>query len=356
MKKKVLLKGLNSALLAAAALYLIFESKAAVSAARQGILLCVWTVIPSLFPFFVLSRMAVPSPLCRGLSRVMAPVMKHLFHLPPDASLAVVLGAAGGYPTGAQTAAELYRQGLLSRDEAERLLSFCSNAGPGFIFGMLGSFFGIPAAWMLFAVHLVSAVLTGILFRAGKKPLGKRTGAAIPSVNLPSAMKASVSAMGSICGYVVLFRIICAGMEAGGLSLLPGSLSALIQGVLELTTGCLALKEGLTGPFILPLAAFFLSFGGVCVWLQTKSVLFESELTGRYYLPGKLIQGLISFLLSCVLFRLFPPVHTSAPAMPGNHHGLLSATGYIACGFLLIFLGIVLYSRKKAGKRNAGLV
>ena len=47
----------------------------------------------------------------------------------------------------------------------------------------------------------------------------------------------------------------------------------------------------------LALAAFLLSFGGLAVWGQTLGVISESDLTGRYYLPGKLLQGVIAALL-----------------------------------------------------------
>lgn len=55
------------------------------------------------------------------------------------ASSALLLGLVGGYPIGAQTAAGLYRDRLLTREEAQRLLTFCNNANPVFLISVLGA-------------------------------------------------------------------------------------------------------------------------------------------------------------------------------------------------------------------------
>ena len=67
--------------------------------------------------------------------------MEPIFGLPPQGASALVLGMLSGYPVGAQTAASLYASGQLTKEETERLLGFCSNAGPAFIFGMVGGLF-----------------------------------------------------------------------------------------------------------------------------------------------------------------------------------------------------------------------
>ena len=72
------------------------------------------------------------SPCLRGL-------MGPLFRLPGQAAGALVLGLVGGYPIGARTAAELYRQGELTRSEALRLLAFCNNSNPVFLVSVLGA-------------------------------------------------------------------------------------------------------------------------------------------------------------------------------------------------------------------------
>ena len=71
--------GLLALLLAAFAAALLAAPAEASDAARQGLSLCLQTVLPSLFPFFVLSSLVVASGAADGSGRVLAPLMRPLF-------------------------------------------------------------------------------------------------------------------------------------------------------------------------------------------------------------------------------------------------------------------------------------
>ena len=108
-------------------------------AARDGLRLCAAVMIPSLFPFFVISNLFVRRGYHQYVTACLRPVMEPVFGLAPEGASALALGAVGGYPIGAATAFQLYDEGILSEKEAARLLAFCNNAGPGFIFGVVGN-------------------------------------------------------------------------------------------------------------------------------------------------------------------------------------------------------------------------
>lgn len=148
-----------------AALLLFPDVSAA--AAREGVALCLQTVLPSLFPFFVLSSLLVQSDVPRLLSRAMAGVMYPLFGVSGAGASALILGLLGGYPVGARTVAELYGRGEIAREEAEQLLAFCNNSGPGFFLGVCGTaVFGSARAGMyLYLIHVGAALVTGVLLR-----------------------------------------------------------------------------------------------------------------------------------------------------------------------------------------------
>ena len=136
-------------------------------AAHDALVLCAQTVIPSLFPFFVLSSLLVQSDVPRLLSRAMAGVMYPLFGVSGAGASALILGLLGGYPVGARTVAELYGRGEIAREEAEQLLAFCNNSGPGFFLGVCGTaVFGSARAGMyLYLIHVGAALVTGVLLR-----------------------------------------------------------------------------------------------------------------------------------------------------------------------------------------------
>ena len=108
------------------------------AAASQALRLCATSVIPALFPFLAVSGLLISLGFGEWLSPLLSGLMTPLFRLPGSAGSAVLLGLVGGYPIGARTAADLYRNNLLTREETERLLTFCNNSNPVFLISVLG--------------------------------------------------------------------------------------------------------------------------------------------------------------------------------------------------------------------------
>ena len=79
--------------------------------------------------------------------------------------------------------------------------------------------------------------------------------------------------------------------------LLPDWAQVLAMGILELTNGCCQLMRIADIKLRFVLSCCMLSFGGICVLLQTASV--TKGLNLKYYRKGKLLQSIFSFLLSC---------------------------------------------------------
>ena len=343
-----------------AILALILDAETAVSAASAGLQLCLQTVVPSLFPFLVAARLFTSSGAVEWCARVVGPVMGPAFGLPPQGAAALVLGLLGGYPVGAQTAATLYGERLLTKAEAERLLAFCSNAGPAFIFGMVGGLFGSgKIAAVLFGIHIVSALLTGLIFRPRGNQVLASSGNTIrkpaSKLDFSAVMTGAVKTMGLICGCIVLFQVIVAFLERALGTWMPPAVEIGLSGLLELAGGCSRLPQLEAAGLRYCMASGFLAFGGLCVWLQTKSVIAPYGLTGRYYLSGKVLQGTIAVLLTWGIQVVYPswlPRTLPTAAFP-NHAGLLRATAIVTALFLC-GLGIwCLRLRKKAGKEEA---
>ena len=283
-------------------LLLILDAKTALYGASEGLTLCLRSVIPSLFPFFILSILLTDS--LTGLRfSVLRPVGR-LCGIPEGGESLLAVGLLGGYPVGAQSVAQAYRAGQLNKQDAGRMLGFCSNAGPAFLFGIVAAKFSqhwIP--WALWAIHIFSALLVGSLLpnkseRAVHLPTQKQS-------SLSDALRRSISVMAGVCGWVVLFRVILAFLDRWCMWLLPDSAQVALTGLLELANGCCEL-DGIenTGLRFLICSAI-LGFGGLCVTMQTVSV--TEGLALGWYLPGKLLQGLISVLLAALLQAMVFP-------------------------------------------------
>lgn len=290
---------MTTVLLLFCAVGLVTRTQESVQAAREALALCLETVIPSLFPFMVLSSLCIRCGQADALGRRLSGLMRPLFGLSGAGGGALALGLVGGYPVGARTAAELVRSGTLKRDEGERLLAFCNNAGPGFILGVCGGAVfqsGRAGAW-LYLTHVLGALLTGMLLRGGAaSPLPPRKAPkAMPQkVSMGEAMGEAVrgacASMASVCGFVVVFYVLLR-LSAPLTDALPALPRAALTGVLELTSGALALPNS-RGGFVL--CAALLGWGGLSVHAQSRAMLLGSGLRGTYLLRGKLLHALLS--------------------------------------------------------------
>lgn len=274
-------------------LVLILDTKTAISGMRAGMDVCFETLIPSLFPFILASTLLTASLLGRKI-----PLLGQLCRfmgMPAGTESLFVAGLLGGYPVGAQCVANAAKGGYISREKASRMLAYCSNAGPAFLFGIGTRLF--PSSWYcwaVWAVHILSAIVTAFLTPRSEADPGYTAQAG--SLSLSAALRAAVQTMALICGWVVLFRVMLAFCQRWFLWVLPQWTQLLFSGVLELANGScsLALLAQVEARFIL--FAVFLGFGGLCVAMQTGSVC--DGLGIAWYLRGKVIQAAVSFLLS----------------------------------------------------------
>lgn len=327
MKSRSFWTGMASA---AGMLVLILDSRTAMDGMRSGIDLCLRTLIPSLFPFFILSILMTGS-LLGQTSRFLRPIGR-LCGIPEGAESLFLTGLLGGYPVGAQNVALAYEAGALSKADAQRLIGFCSNAGPAFLFGIVGQAFdSLWLPWALWGIHIVSAAMVGIISRPRERsrvvlPQGK-------PITLTQALRKAITVMAQVSGWVVLFRMLLNYLNRWFLWLLPGEAQILITGILELSNGCVQLRglerEGLR----LIGASGLLALGGVCVALQTASV--TKGLSLGFYFPGKLLQASLGVLMAWFL-QLCLPVDQRC--------GLPAAFPAVICA---VSLGLSLFLQKR---------
>ena len=271
------------------------------TAAAEALAFCGGTVIPALFPFLAVSGLLVSLGFGEWLGPRLAGLMA-LYNLPGAAGSALVLGLVGGYPVGARTAADLYRKGALTREEAERLLGFCNNSNPVFLLSVLGGgVFGSPRAGVhLWLIHVLSALLTGFFFRgSGQSPGRQSLPRTVPcqASSLPAAfvegVRSACGGMVTVCGFVIFFYVLASPLaKPGGL---PG---AGLTGFLELFSLTPLLTADRAG-FIL--ASACAGWGGVSILCQTAAVLAGSGLKLRNCVIGKAVQALLAAGLAAVV-------------------------------------------------------
>ncbi len=311
--KKLLPAALTLALLGAALIW----SDAAVAGARDGLELCASVLVPTLLPFFVLSNLLCLLGLPALVGRHFEGLFRALFGVGGEGAAAFVLGVTGGYPLGAASVSQLYASGSIKESEARQLLMFCNNTGPAFIMGMAGTgvFGSVAAGLLLYAVHILAALIAGLLLCRGEAVSPSRRSAVSAQALAPAlttSMLRAVRSSAMISGFVIFFSMLVALMRESGLftaasgallNLLPqlgiGRCEALLMGLLELGSGVASLGSLEPEPLSLALAAFILGWGGLCVQLQTAAVLSESGLRcTREAVLGKAAHAVLSAALA----------------------------------------------------------
>ena len=86
----------NTVLCIVAACGILLLPQSAAAGAQTGLSFCAQVLIPSLFPFMVLSSFVVKSGLSSFLSKPLKPITQHLFHLPGCTGATIVMALVGG--------------------------------------------------------------------------------------------------------------------------------------------------------------------------------------------------------------------------------------------------------------------
>lgn len=325
----------------------LFMPQSTARGAAIGLNICGTAVLPSLFPFFVISNFCVGAGYTDVLSRFFAPLAEHLFHIPGSASTALILGSIGGYPVGAKTVANLYSAGALTKEQAEHTTMFCNNAGPAFILNVVGVqvFQSTKIGIILYVVHLISACIIGIVFRPKQKEnlaLHCHNKSAVPSVS--QLWTTSISDAGKtavlVCTFILFFSILTQCLQS------IFTTGPILTGILELAGGAKKLSAtNISQEMKLIISAFLLGFGGLCVMLQSLSILQAEGLSGKKLIIGKCLHGLTSTALIIPIVSFLPLPHPCGFETTKLSHMTLQSLLLVT-----ILLGVLKFLKESSGK------
>ena len=285
---------------------------------KKGLKLCATSIIPSLFPFMVISELMVQSMLIYKLGRVLKYPINVLFGVSEAGGCAFLLGALCGFPIGAKCAISMYDSGMIGKSELERLLCFCNNPGAAFIISAVGiSIFGSRRAGiLLYTCIILSAITVGVFLKifsrkTKKEPLQKACvfTPCKDSISIfTSAVTSSATSMLTVCAYVVFFSSLvgCISSLLDSLSL-QSTLRTLVFGFFEMTSGVSAAAGTRSIEQSLILCALFTAWSGLSVHFQIITICSGRGISFKRYFVTKAVQGVICALfMSISLVLLFP--------------------------------------------------
>lgn len=311
----------------------ILDSRTAVNAANESIQLCLKTVVPSIFPFLFLS-----GAIAEEIGRLRIPLLERLLHIQPGTAAYFLVGQLCGYPVGAKLLQNAMDQQTIDKQSAARMVSFCNNASPAFIIGIMTPLFS--NGWIaiaLWLIQVISSLLLGMVLPHERNlhpvlTTKRRT-------DLGKTMLQSLKATATICGWIILFGIVLAYLKGPVFSKLNTFNNAMLSGALELTNGIFLLGGISVEPLRFTAGAVLLSLGGVCIFLQTKSVAPFVDM--RAYLFARLIHAVFSGTIATLSgFLLFTGSKSDLRCVP-----LLVCAGIICCLILSFNKKVVAINR-----------
>lgn len=285
---------------------------------REALNLCYVVIIPSLLPFMIFSKILLNTPLINTLGKILNRPAKFLFNVPGMYAGAYIIGILAGFPTGAKNVAELYKSNPHTKNEAERMLGFCNCASPAFVVSAVGItlFKSVYAGIILYAIHIISSVITGIILRfisgsphiAANAQSGKQEEVMPLSRNIAEAISDSVTGILQICGIVICFSM-TANIIADLIRLLDvnslinenryNNIRFILSSIFEMSSGTDALGRIIVpGQVKFVLASAVISFSGLSVHMQIFNSLMETGLSLKNYFTGKTLNVIISLILS----------------------------------------------------------
>ena len=270
---------------------------------KIGIKLCFGSVIGAVFPFMILTDLIISMPSFDSIG-IGRRIFEKIFNINGYAIIAFIIGIICGFPLGVKCARDLYESGVITKEECQRLIGFSNNTGPAFIisgvgYAMRGS---VRDGVILYLSMVLSAVLVGALFGIKRKASNIKGDIQRRAFDLTTSVRSAAEGTLNVCAFVTIFTVF-----SGFVSLLIKNTTVrlIIISFLEVGNACSNISS-LSSASIhsLPLCAFAISFSGISVHMQAKSVLSGCELSMKKYYKMKLLQGVIAFFI-CYSITLF---------------------------------------------------
>lgn len=318
MKKHIL-----QLLIIAAFFTMLFLSSATKEGALNGLNLWLFTVVPTLLPFMIISSVIVETGSYHIITHILGYIMKPVFQLPKEASYPLLIGLLCGFPMGSKITADMVKSGKLSVSDGNVLLTFCNNISPPFIISYMTGYvlqMNNDTGKMIIFIMLVSPVITGIITsrliprintsyisslrnnhilpHANQNANGSAKAA---SFSIDRCILSGIQNIVKLGGYIIIFSIICSLTH---IIISDGYIYATVSGILEITSGLgaftlisLSMKKIYT-------VCILSSFGGICTIAQTLCMIRGSRLSIKLYVAGKLINCLVTFILLRLIIHI----------------------------------------------------
>lgn len=295
-------------ILFSATIFLILtNSYEIIESIRFSFSLCINNLFPSLIPFMLLSNILINYNFINDLSDIFDKLMK-LFKVNKNCSFAFVMSILSGAPSNAKYIKDLYDNELINIKDIENCLKFCHFTNPIFIIGTIGYTFlhNKKIGLIILISHYITSIIIGLF---NKKNINNitRDCQSDNNTNFISVLKSSIyntiNTLLLILGIITTcIMITCIFNNIFNIN----SDLKFIYGFIEITQGLkyLSLSSFSTETKAI-ISSFIISFGGLCIHAQIFSILDNKKIRYFPYLLSRIIHGILSSILTYIIFKIY---------------------------------------------------
>lgn len=276
-------------------------------AAKYGLNICLNVLIPSLFPFMVISVILTESGLSRYIFYIPSLILSKLSGLNEHYCNLFFIGMIGGYPSAAKNISICVNNGSIDPKTAETLLCFCTNSGPAFLITAVGSRMCLSSkiGIILFVSSFLSNVILLFFYSVKIKLPHKMT--KLSKLNLSQSIvnstKSCCESMGMISALVVIFSVLVSFIDK--YFHFSQVLKTTFKGILEVTSGCITASHNSSIGAIVTISAMC-GFGGICVILQIMSIVSPFKISIKKFVISRIFSAVLNMLFTSILLSIFP--------------------------------------------------
>ncbi len=262
-------------------------------------------IFPSLFPFFILSELLINYGFIEFSSILFKPLMK-LFKINSNCSFIFVMSMISGFPSSAKYTKDLYDKKYINSLEATKVLTFTHFSNPLFILGFISLILNKKIGLYILIIHYLTNIIIGLIFRKiiktdintnNKINNNYQSFSNVLSNSIINGFKTLFLILGTMIVFLTITNLI--NKYIGLNPLLKG----IFNGMLEMTGGINTISNlNISLKIKSTLIGMILSFGGISVHMQIKSIISNTDIKYYPYLVARILH---SALTGLIIFNLY---------------------------------------------------
>jgi sporulation integral membrane protein YlbJ len=290
--------------------------KTCMNATSNGLHIWLISVVPALFPFFILTRIII------SLNQTSIPPLDKFtskcFNT-QNSGLIYFLSLLSGYPIGAKMISTFYENQALDKQSATKMFSFCSTSGPMFLIGTIGIgvFKNVTTGYILLLGHIIGSFLNGLLYR-NKPTSNTQFQPNITKTSLNDIIYDSIISILLVGGYIIFASVIIKLLELA--YILPtianficnithfeyNAVYSVICGIIEITNGIIMLgSSNINLNIKIILTSALIAFSGICIMLQSMAFTGKIGIKKSTMFLQKFTQAIFSAISTTLIILLF---------------------------------------------------